>query len=170
LLELAVQSKQAERLRGELSAAAELLDEHAELREALTHPVIVSDKKRAVVESLWGDRASPLLIRLLALLAARNRIGLLPAIASAFGHEWNQRRGVLSAEATAAIALDDDQTAALREAIQRATGSEIELSVRVDPSVLGGIRLSVAGRVYDGSVRGRLQALRQHLGAEAPAR
>jgi F-type H+-transporting ATPase subunit delta len=170
LLSLSLESGESDRLRGELQEAARTLERHAELREALTHPILSAERKRGLVDTVWGAQASQWLVRLLALLAGRNRVGLLPAIAEAFSQQWNVQRGVLSAEVASAVSLDERQVKALQATVEQVVGKPVELSCRVDPALLGGIRLCVAGRVYDGSIRGRLQMLRQRLTAEAPGR
>ena len=89
------------------------------------------------------------------------------AIADAFGQRWNAQRGVVSAQAVAAIELDDAQATALASAIETATGREVELETRVDPGVLGGLRVLMGGRTYDGTVRARLKRLRDRLSGDA---
>jgi F-type H+-transporting ATPase subunit delta len=170
LLDLALRAQAAESLRDELRAAVQLLEREVDLREALAHPALTAEKKRQLVEAVWQGGAGDLLVRLLVLLAARNRVALLPAISAAFGQEWNQHRGVLSAEVASAVALDDLQAKAIQVAVERLAGKPVELSHRVEPGLLGGLRLSLAGRVYDGSVRGRLQSLRQTLLGQVPGR
>jgi F-type H+-transporting ATPase subunit delta len=170
LLDLALDSGEAEGLREELQAAALLLKRHAELAEALGHPALAADKKQRLVESVWGGRGSPLLLRLLVLLAGRNRLGLLPAIDEAYGQAWNHHRGVVSAEVVSAVALEDGQAEALQAAAERLAGGPVELSYRLEPALLGSLRLSLGGRVYDGSLRGRLQLLRHRLLEGAPGR
>jgi F-type H+-transporting ATPase subunit delta len=65
------------------------------------------------------------------------------------------------------VPLDDGQTRAVAEALRRATGQEVELVTRADPALLGGLLVNMAGRTYDGTVRGRLRALRERLVGQA---
>jgi F-type H+-transporting ATPase subunit delta len=164
LLDLTLESGDPAQLRTELSEAVTVLHAHPELLEALSHPGVSAEQRKQVVGSLWGERgASKLFMRLLALLAERARVELLPAIADAFGKQWNAHRGVVSAQAVSAVELDDAQTTALASAIKAAAGREVELETRVDPGVLGGLRVLMDGRTYDGTVRARLKALREQL-------
>jgi F-type H+-transporting ATPase subunit delta len=167
LLDVALQQGDPETVRRELRAAAALLAAQGELRAALEHPALSGEAKKKVAEAVWGGRASTLTARLLALLAERGRIGLLDAIEAAFGVLWNVHRGVVAAEAVSAAPLDEGQTRAVAEALRRATGKEVELQARVDPALLGGLMVKMAGRTYDGSVRGRLRALRARLVGQA---
>jgi len=116
------------------------------------------------VTAIWSEgRATALTVRLLELLVGRDRITLLPGIEKAFAALWNDNRGVVAAEAVTAAPLGPDQERALAEAIRRTTGREVELSASLDPALRGGVLLRLLGRTYDGTVRGRLRALRERL-------
>ena len=110
-------------------------------------------------------QASERLQRLLELLLARDRIALLPAIAEAYAERVNARRGIVSAEVVSAVPLGAAQRTALVKALRRVSGLEVDIVTREDPELLGGVRVRMAGRTYDGTVRGRLAALRRHLSA-----
>jgi F-type H+-transporting ATPase subunit delta len=164
LLEVAFQSagENPAELRRELAAAAALVESQAELAEALASPALPPEVKGRVVEAVWRSR-SPLLRRLLGMLVERGRVRLLPAVASTYGQLWNAARGVLPAEATSAVPLSEEQQSAVQQALGRATGRDVELTTAVDPTLMGGLLVRVGGQVYDGSVRGRLRALRERL-------
>jgi F-type H+-transporting ATPase subunit delta len=151
-------------LRDELEELARLFTQHAELRTVLLHPAVPAEKKRAVVAALRSkERPSELLPRLVALLLERDRIELLPLVAKAHGRLWNAQRGIVEAEAVSAFAMEEGETRALSAAVGRVLGKQIELRQQVDPSLMGGLLLRMEGRVYDGSVRARLRALRGRL-------
>ena len=167
LLDVVQQQGDPQSVRRELREATALLAAQNDLRTALEHPALPAEGKRKVVEAVWGRGASPLIVRLLTLLAERGRIGILPAIEDSFSALWNAQRGVVTAEAISAVALDEAQTRAVAEALRKATGKDVELQTRTDPALLGGILVKMAGRTYDGTVRGRLRALRQRLVGQA---
>ena len=161
------QGAAAEALRRELREATALLAAQPDLRKALEHPALPAERKRKVVGAVWGRGTSPIMVRLLDLLVERGRMELLPAIEESFSALWNAQRGVVAAEAVSALALDEAQTRAVAEALRKATGKDVELQTRTDPALLGGILVKMAGRTYDGTVRGRLRALRQRLVGQA---
>ena len=163
LLDVALQQGDAEALRRELREAAALLAAQKDLKSALEHPALPAEAKRKIVEAVWGRRGSKLLARLMGLLAERGRVALLPAIEESYGALWNAHRGVVAAEAVAAVPLDEAQARAVAEALRRATGKKVELQTRVDAALVGGLLVKMEGRTYDGTVRGRLRALRQRL-------
>jgi F-type H+-transporting ATPase subunit delta len=152
----------------DLEDLGRLYGEHAELRLLLLHPTVPPEKKTAVVAALLRGRPSDLLQRLVQLLLQRDRIELLPLIAKAYRRLWNAQRGIVEAEAVSARALDETEAQAIATVAARiAGGKKVELRRRVDPGLMGGLLLRMEGRIYDGSVRARLRALRQQLaGAE----
>jgi F-type H+-transporting ATPase subunit delta len=155
-------------LRQDLDDLGRLYVEHAELRTLLLHPTVPPEKKTAVIVALLRGRSSDLLQRLITLLGERDRIELLPLIAKAYVRQWNARKGIVEAEAVSARELDDTEARAISAAAGRAAGGkQIELRRRVDPALMGGLLLRMEGRIYDGSVRARLRALREQL-AGAP--
>jgi F-type H+-transporting ATPase subunit delta len=163
LLEVAAAQKlDLAALATELAQAASVLQGSEELQRALTHPALPVERRKKVAEAVF-EGASPLLARLLGLLLERDRLELLADVSRLFTLLWNEERGVLTAEAITAVALGPEQKGALGKALANATGKKVELSARVDPSLLGGVLVRMGGRTYDGSVRARLQALRDTL-------
>jgi F-type H+-transporting ATPase subunit delta len=166
LLDVGLGKGIAEKTGDELREASSLLTQNKELATFLAHPAISVEKKKPVVAAVWGEgRASEIVRRLLLLLVERGRIALLPAIESSFADQWNAHRRVASAQVVSARPLDPDERQGLTAVLQKATGMGIETRERVDPAVLGGVLVTIAGTTYDGTVRGRLKALRERLAA-----
>jgi F-type H+-transporting ATPase subunit delta len=151
-------------LERELGELVSLIEGSDELRRALLGPTLRSAARRRLVEALAeSGQASPLLRRLLVLLAERDRLALLPTLAEEFAETRNAREGRVSAEAVTAVPLAEPQRAALASALSKAVGKQVQLKARVDAALLGGVLVRLEGRSYDGSVRGRLAALRARL-------
>lgn len=164
LLDVSGQQDLSEATSQALRAAVDLLAGNATLAAALAHPSLDLEKKRAVTRAVFGGEAGEALVgRLVDLLVARGRIELLPAVADAFTEAWNAARGVVTAQAVTASPLTPKQQDRLASALSAAAGVTVELQSTVDPRLLGGVRVTMAGRIYDGTVRGRLQGLRRHL-------
>ena len=164
LFDVALQGAGPETVRVELLDVVRILGESRDLAKFLEHPAVNVEKKKKVVAAVWAEgRATDLVRRLLLLLADRGRIGLLPDIATAFGDLWNAHRRVSAADIVSATPLEPGQRSAIVRAVEAATGMGVETREALDPSVLGGVRVTVAGRTYDGTVRQRLRALRETL-------
>jgi F-type H+-transporting ATPase subunit delta len=151
-------------LEQELQEFAQLLQTSGELRSALLHPALAAEARRRVVAAV-AERAgaSRLLAKLLELLAAHDQLPLLPAVAAAYTEALDTASGRVRAEAVTAAPLAEPQRGALASALCGAVGGSVALETQVDPDVLGGVLVRIAGRTYDGTVRTRLAALRQRL-------
>lgn len=151
-------------LERELAELVGLIEGSDGLRRALLGPTLRAAARRRLVDALAeAGQASPLLRRLLVLMAERDRLALLPALAEEFAEVRNARDGRVSAEAVTAVPLAAPQRATLASALGEAVGKQVQLKARVEPALLGGVLVKLGGRSYDGSVRGRLAALRARL-------
>ena len=119
-------------------------------------------------------KANPDYLHLLSIpsIPKKERCGLLDealrelsGCARAYRIRYNEAHGILEATATSAIALTKEQTAALHQKLEALTGKTIDLQTKVDPAVLGGIRLDIDGTELDGTVQNRLAALRRNIAA-----
>ena len=104
---------------------------------------------------------------LLTLIVRRRRVESLPNIAREYPPPLQRRAGIVEATATSAAPLDDQELAALRSRLEQMTGGKVELETSVDPSLLGGIQVRLGDLLIDGSVRGRLERLRNRLASGA---
>jgi F-type H+-transporting ATPase subunit delta len=153
-----------ETTRTELEALARLVEQDATIRGALLGRGLSPEARRRAASAVaTAAKLQPLTARLLEMLAAHDRLALLPALAVAYAAAWNTAQGVVTAEAVSATPLEPEQHQALASALAGALGAKVDLRARVDPAVLGGVLVNAGGRTYDGTVRGRLQALRRRL-------
>src|SRR5436190_5876085 len=150
-------------IEDELFRFARTFEGSDELRTALTDPALPAARRVAIVEDLLGGKALQTSAALAAFLVASGRGGELPAIIDRFVELSAAERRRAVAEVRSAIELTSEQTDRLREALNRATGKDVEVKVVVDPSVLGGIVARVGDLVIDGSVRHRLEQLREQI-------
>jgi F-type H+-transporting ATPase subunit delta len=155
-------------IRQDLEDLGQLYADNAQLRAMLLHPGVPTEKKTAVIAALLKGRPAELLQRLVGLLVQRDRVELLPLVAKAYVRLWNTSKGIVAAEAVSARELDETEARAVSAAAARALGGkQVDLRRRVDASLMGGLLLRMEGRVYDGSVRSRLRALRERLAGTA---
>jgi F-type H+-transporting ATPase subunit delta len=133
------------------------------LRVALTDPALPIDRRIAVIDELMGGKALATSAALASLVVATGQASDLAAIVDRFVELAATERKHELAEVRTAIPLDDQQIARLATALGKATGKEVEVKVIVDPSVLGGIVARVGDTVIDGTVRHRLEQLKEQL-------
>jgi F-type H+-transporting ATPase subunit delta len=165
LFDVALKEGDIQRAGQDLSAFAAVVAGHDLLSRVLSNPAIPASRKHAVVEELVAKHAglSPIVAKLLLLLADRDRLVLLPDIVAAYENRLMEHAKVVRAELTTAIALPADRVAALRDGLARATGRQVQLDTRVDASIIGGAVARVGSTVYDGSVTRQLERLKESL-------
>jgi len=152
------------RIQGELADFAATYREREELREVLQAPAVPLPEKRKVLEAVLAQqRASPVTGNFLRVLLANYRLGQLDEIVRAFRKIANQRLGVVGVKIFAASYLSAPEQAALGKRFGELTRKHVELEFHLDTALLGGIRAQIESTVYDGSVRGHLQRIRQQL-------
>jgi F-type H+-transporting ATPase subunit delta len=144
----------------ELFRFSQTLQGSDELRDALTDPGIPASRRQQITEDLLGGRASPTTVALVSMVVGTGRARELPTIIRQLVEMSAAEANKEVAEVRSAVALTDDQRKRLAEALGQATGKQVEVKVVVDPSVMGGIVAQVGDTVIDGSVRGRLDKLK----------
>jgi len=151
------------KVEDELHAVARTLESNDSLRTTLTDQAIPADIRQGIVEDLLGSRAHPVTTSLVSFVVGAGRGRELPAIIDAFVAKAADSRAEAVAEVRSAVALDDDQKNRLAAALSKETGKKITVKVTVDPSVLGGIIAQIGDTVIDGSVRHRLDQLKESV-------
>jgi F-type H+-transporting ATPase subunit delta len=152
----------------QLRSMEQLLADSSDLRAALLTPAIPTSRKRAVIGKLADSLGCARIIRnFFFVLLDHKRIAQLSEIREAFDLLIDEQMGFVRAEVTSAEPLDDRQSAALQAELTRVSGKQIRPHFVVDPSLIGGIRARVGSTMYDGSIRGQIEAMRRQFTKEA---
>ena len=163
LLEVARAEGASAEVEDELFRFARIFESSDELRSSLTDQHVPAGMRQAIIEDLLGGKASPLTTNLVSFVVGGGRARDLPAIIDRVVQRAAAERQKAVAEVTSAVPLSDEQRRRLAEALRKATGKEVEVHVTVDPDVMGGLVARIDDTVIDGSVRHRLDALRERL-------
>jgi F-type H+-transporting ATPase subunit delta len=147
----------------ELFRFSQTLQGNDELRDALTDARIPAARRQQIVEDLLGGKASSTTVALVSMVVGTGRARDLPTIIERLVEMSAAEANKEVAEVRSAVPLTDDQRDRLAKALEDATGKQVEIKVVVDPSVLGGIVAQVGDTVIDGSVRRRLDQLKNAL-------
>jgi F-type H+-transporting ATPase subunit delta len=151
-------------VQSDVAEFLEVYEGRKDLRDALTSPFIDIRRKEAMLEAvLMASGAGVKTIRFLRLLQEHKRLGLLREIAAALPEAWNEKLGILTFEASSVVPLTDVQKARLRKELEAAEGRPVRLSYRLDPSLVGGLSLKRGNIVYDVSVQGSLDEIRERI-------
>jgi F-type H+-transporting ATPase subunit delta len=149
----------------ELFAVARAIEGNDALRDALGDAHLPAERRQQIIEELLGSRSSDVTLALASMVVATGRGRELPNIVDALLELSATEEGRQVAEVRSAIDLTEDQRTRLATALKEATGSDVDVRVVVDTSVVGGMVVRVGDQVIDGSVRHRLSQLRESLSA-----
>lgn len=144
-------------------AAAEAVRGHIDLRTALTDTGVPAEKKRAVLRDIFGEAVTPEVLAVVTLAVERGHADALGEIARTFGEIAETERGIVVAEVTTAVPLDEPLRSSLIDKLAAALERPVSLRERVDASIVGGVIIKVGGRVLDGSLSAQLDAVRANL-------
>jgi F-type H+-transporting ATPase subunit delta len=147
----------------ELYAFGKALEQHTDLREALTDAALPAENKKAVVHDVLGDRVNPLTVSLLGFVIDAGRAREIPKIVEELARKASAEREHALAEVRSAVELTAEQRDRLAQALSQATGRKVDVKVVVDPSVIGGVVARVGDEVFDGSIASRLEDAKQAL-------
>src|SRR5947209_15248026 len=153
-----------EAVLAELNSVAELVSASPDLRKVWENPAIPAEQKLHLLDAI-AQRAglSQPVRNFVAIVMDHRRIGQLGEIARQLRTELNQRLGITEAEITSARALGDDEKRQLEQQIAGALGRDVRARYATNPKLLGGAVVKIGSTVYDGSVHGKLQKLREQL-------
>ena len=154
----------AAKIAGQLRAVVAWLQQSQPLREVWENPSVPAEQKRAVLDALAQKADLPKLLRnFVAVILDHHRSAQLPEIAQQFQEELNQRLGLAEADVTSARELSAEERRRLETQIKSVTGKSVKAHYSTDANLLGGALIRVGSTVYDGSVRGQLERLKEQL-------
>ncbi|MBR2698225.1 MAG: ATP synthase F1 subunit delta [Clostridia bacterium] len=163
LYELARDERLLDELHGELTEIAALLDDQPDFVRLLCSRAIERDRRLQVVDETFRDRAHAYVVNYMKLLVEKERFECFLDSVRWFHQRYNEDFGIVEAHVTSAVALSDDDQAALRQKLQEMSKKQVSLITRVDPALIGGIRVEMDGKRYDNTIQNKLSRLRQSL-------
>ncbi len=161
VLAVATAEGQSEIVEDELFRFAAALRSNDELVGTLSDPQLPIERRQKIVEDLLSGKASTVTNAAVSMIVVAGRGGDLPEIIDAVVERCSASRNRAVARVRSAVELTDDQKSRLAAAIKSSTGTEVDVRVIIDPSVLGGLVTEIGDDVIDGSVRHRLNQLRE---------
>lgn len=152
-----------ERVLSDLEAINAVVSSTPDFNTVLSHPSVSSAEKKQLLVSTFEKVVDDLTLRFLQVLADRRRVNLLPYIESSYRDLLNARKNIAAASLTSADKLPEAAIEEIKARLAKRLGKQIELAVKVDPTLIGGVVLRVGDEVIDGSLKGRLEALEASL-------
>jgi F-type H+-transporting ATPase subunit delta len=164
LFDLSIETGALEAVEADLRALETMRRESADLRKLIASPTFGKHERGAGLAAIAKRaRFHATSEKFLGLLAANGRLSALPAIWAAFQALVAKRRGMVAAQVTTAVAMSAAQSTRIAAALRAALGQDPKIEAKVDPAILGGVRVRVGSRLYDASLKSKLDSLKSAL-------
>jgi F-type H+-transporting ATPase subunit delta len=164
LFELALEQRSVDAVKADLDRFAGMVDDNPELARLVRSPVFTSDEQaKALTAVLSNAGIGGLAAKFLLLVASNRRLFAIGQILKAFRLLVAQHKGEVTAEVTVAEKLDDRHLGALKNALKNVTGKDVDLDVKVDPSIIGGLIVKLGSRMVDTSLKTKLNAIKHAM-------
>ena len=163
LYDLAVECECDERMLDELMTLQQAFVENPEFITLMNTPNLKKEERVKIIDDTFAGRIHIYLLNFLKIIAENGTAKEFVDTANQFRNENNWEHGIETVTVISAVALDAKQETELTDKLSKATGKTIQLEKKVDPAVMGGIRLQMEGLQLDGTVKNKLDAIRSRL-------
>ncbi len=160
---LALEENVDEQILKELQTIQSIFSGEKDYLRLLSSPKIGKKEKNRLLTEAFEGRVHLYTLNFLRILSDEGRLSEFSGCVEAFRAAYNREHGILEVKVISAVALDDEKRNRLLERLREMTGKTIDLKERVNPAIIGGIRLEMDGKRYDGSVQRRLENLREDI-------
>jgi F-type H+-transporting ATPase subunit delta len=163
LFEMAQAEGATSRVEEELFRLRELLKSNPDLLQFLKDPNVKHEGKRKALGDLFQGRVHPLVLNWLLTLSDQDRGGRVLQVIEEFSAVASAARQLVTGEVVTAVPLDDATLKRIAAELSRITGKNVQLLQKVDPSILGGAIIKVGEQIIDGSLRHKLEQIKERL-------
>lgn len=163
LYDLAVEEQRTEQLLQELTALREAFLQEPDFVYLLATPSLSKEERCGILDQSFRGKIDGYLLNFMKILCENGTIRQFGDCALEYKRRYHEDNGILEVQAVTAVPMNEALTAKLQDRLAAVTGKRIELSCRVDPACLGGVRLEMDGLQLDGTVQLRLETLRRQL-------
>ncbi len=160
LLELADEQGKVEEVHKDMMLLDTTCSQNRDLAVVLRNPIIKNDKKKAILEAIFGGKVSDLTMAIFDIITRKNRAAELPAIAGEFPRQYNVYKSIETAKVTTAVKLDEGLRASFEKIVMQISDKKsVELEEVVDEKIIGGYVLTVGDRQLDDSIKSKIKEL-----------
>lgn len=165
LFELAAQAGVTKETSEGLETVISALLQQPAYRALLASPAISKEERLAALDETFRGKIPDVLLAILRMMISRGHVSALNGMARDYEELARGYRGESLAVVTSAVHLKEAETVALRQKLEKKLGRKVTLQCRVDPALIGGVRVEVDGMVIDGSIRNKLEEIKEVMNA-----
>ncbi|EWH23719.1 F0F1 ATP synthase subunit delta [Bacillus sp. GM2] len=166
LFDIALESKQVNEIEEELTVVKKIFIDHKDLNAVLSHPKVPAEKKKQILKDSFGS-VSTAVLHTLYLLVDRSRTSIVPDLADEYVKMANRFRGTEDAIVYSVKPLSEEEISSFSQVFAKEAGAaSLRVRNEVNPDLIGGVKIRIGNRIYDGSVRGKLDRIERQLAGE----
>lgn len=163
LYELAQEEHLEEEILSEMKEIRALFRENPEYPRLLSEPSIPRKERIGLIDAAFGGQAEPYLVNFIKLLCEKNLLREFGGCQEAFQRRYYAAHNIAEAVVTSAASLSKEQEELLKKKLETMSGKTVVMELKTDPSVLAGVRVELDGKLFDGTVKGRLAELSRRI-------
>ncbi len=163
LYDLAAEEKADGQIMEEITAVRGIFAENPDYITLLCEPSIPAKNRIQLLDEAFRGQIHPYLLNFLKLLVEKGMLRGFSTCCSAYRSSYNRNHGISEATVTSAVPLTKEQFEALQARLEKISGKKVLLTQKVDGKVIGGLSVELDGKLYDGTVGGRLDELRRRV-------
>ncbi|MDK2917557.1 MAG: F-type H+-transporting ATPase subunit delta [Candidatus Petromonas sp.] len=163
LFEVALEENKTDLFLDELQFVVDTFKMYPDFYELFKSPLIKVDEKKKIISEIFGDKLSDEMNNFLKIILDKRRGYYIEQIKWEFEKMVNHHKGIIKAVAVTAVPLSDEEKMSLQEKLSNVTGKNIKLTNEIDQNLLGGVLVRIGDKVIDGSIKGRLEEMKESL-------
>ncbi|MGC5324978.1 F0F1 ATP synthase subunit delta [Brevibacillus sp. SYSU BS000544] len=163
LFEVAKERGLIDSIEVELKSVVEAVNQNAELTKILMHPHIPAEDKKQLIKDVFQAQVADETLNFIGVLIDNGRESELTSIAASYVGLANEERGIADAVVTTAKPLNQEEEAQLADRFGKLINKTLRIQTVVDPSIMGGVVVKIGDRLYDGSIKRKLEHFAHQL-------
>jgi F-type H+-transporting ATPase subunit delta len=163
LFSIALESQKTDEFEKQAEFVLDTFNSDSDFAKVINHPQIGSDKKLEILENVFKDKVDNDMMGLFALVLRKNRETELKNILESFIGKVMEYKGIVKAYVCSAVPLSEIQLESIKKKLSENLNKQIDIYTEVDPSLIGGLKISVDGKLIDGTVKKRLDEIKKNL-------
>lgn len=163
LFEVALEENKVDMFLDEMNFVNETFKMHPEFFELFKTPLVKGDEKKKIIEEVFGDKISNEMNNFLKIIIDKRRGHFIDQIKWEYEKAVNKHKGIVRATAITAVPLSDKDKTILQNKLSTITGKTVKLSNEIDKTVIGGILIKIGDKVIDGTIKSRLEEMKESL-------
>ncbi len=163
LYELAAEEQLTETIMQQMIEIRQLFWDNPDYVRLLLEPSISKNERTGLIETAFGAQTERYLVNFMKMLCERGILGCFPECVDEFVQRYDEDHGITQALVTSAVALTAEQKDALKAKLEKVTGKTVTLIEKVDPSLVGGLKVEIEGKLFDGTISTRLTGISKKL-------